>query len=343
MRAVAFTSEGTLEVVDKPEPEPGPTEVLVAVERCGICGSDLHMKNARLLPPGAVMGHEFGGTIVGTGAEVEGLSSGQRVSVLPAARCGTCAMCRGGRSELCPTQMMTSLGLGFNDGAFAEYVRAPARSCVVLPETVSDAAAAVVEPYAVALHAVRRSAAARGGVSTAAVIGAGPIGLLTVAALRHEGVEAVAVAEPGPSRAATAERFGAAAVVDDARRVSAALGDAPEVVFDCAGVPATAPAALEAVRPGGQVVLVGVVNPGEMFAMPGTLWVVKEADVLSSLAYTDGEFAEAVEHIVSGAVAVDDLVSEVRPLDAAEASFADLARPGGPVKILLDPSSDSSL
>ena len=338
MRAVAFTADGTLEVVDKPEPQVrAPGDVVVAVERCGICGSDLHLKHARLLPPGAVMGHEFGGTVVATGDDVSSVSEGERVAVLPAERCGTCAMCTSGRSEICPTQMMTSLGLGFRDGAYAEQVLASASSCFPLPDGMTAEQAALVEPYAVGLHAVRRSIAARGGASTAAVIGAGPIGLFTLAALRNEGVESVAVAEPSESRAAMAAQVGATTVVEKASRLGTALGQAPDVVFDCAGVPATAPLALEAVRPGGQVVLVGVVNPGEMLAMPGTLWIVKEADVLSALAYTNDEFGEAVDAVARGAVNADLVVSDVRPLEAAEASFSDLARPGGPVKVLLAP------
>ena len=339
MRAVAFTAEGTLEVVEKPEPIAGPTDVVVAVERCGICGSDLHVKQARLLPPGAVMGHEFGGTVLSVGGAVNNVVPGQRVAVLPAERCGTCPLCTSGRGEICPTQMTTALGLGFRDGAYAEQVLAAATSCFPLPDGMTSEQAALVEPYAVALHAVRRSASAHGRASTAAVIGAGPIGLFTLAALRNEGVEAVAVAERSPSRAAMADRMGAAAVVEQARRLAAVLGDQPDVVFDCAGVAETAPVALEVVRSGGQVVLVGVVNPGDMLAMPGTLWIIKEVDVLSALAYTDDEFEEAVAAVAAGAVDADVVVSDVRPLEAAEASFAELTQPGGPVKVLLSPST----
>src|SRR5688500_7861092 len=129
MRAVAYTAGGTLEVVDKPEPEAGPGDVLVAVERCGICGSDLHLKSSGMLPPGAVMGHEFAGTVAQVGEGVETLTEGQRVSVLPAVQCGTCDTCRAGKGQLCANQGGTSLGLGLNDGAYAELVRSAAVSC----------------------------------------------------------------------------------------------------------------------------------------------------------------------------------------------------------------------
>jgi threonine dehydrogenase-like Zn-dependent dehydrogenase len=179
---------------------------------------------------------------------------------------------------------------------------------------------------------------AAGGVDTAAVIGAGPIGLLTLAALRREGLTNVAVAERSESRAAIADAMGATVVVGDGAKLGNALGEPPEVVFDCAGVTATPPVALEVARMGGQVVLVGVVNPGDMLPMPGLLWVVKEVDVLPSIAYTIDEFAESVDAVASGVVDPGVVVSDVRPLEAAEASFNDLVQPGGPVKVLLSPS-----
>lgn len=338
MRAVAFTADGTLEVVDKPEPTAGPYDVVVAVERCGICGSDLHLKQAGLLPPGAVMGHEFGGAVVAVGSEVTDVAEGQRVAVLPADRDRTCAACEAGKDHLCGLQFMSGIGLGMNDGAYAEFVRAPARSCFPLPDGMTPEQAALVEPFAVALHGVRRSRAAGGEVETAAIIGAGPIGLLTLAALRREGVATVAVAERSESRAAIADAMGATTVVADASKLGNALGEPPEVVFDCAGVTATPPLALEIVRMGGQVVLVGVVNPGDMLPMPGLLWVVKEVDVLPSIAYTLDEFGESVDAVAAGAVDPGLVVSDVRPLEAAEASFGELAQPGGPVKVLLSPS-----
>jgi (R,R)-butanediol dehydrogenase/meso-butanediol dehydrogenase/diacetyl reductase len=347
MRAVAFSTDGTLQVVDKPEPQPGPDDVIVAVERCGICGSDLHVKQAGLLPPGAVMGHEFCGPIVAIGDEVTGVVTGQRVSVLPADRDRTCAACEAGKDHLCGLQFMSAIGLGMNDGGYAEFVRVPARSCFPLPEGMTPEQGALVEPFAVALHGVRRSrvgkafghAGGGNGVETAAIIGAGPIGLLTLAALRREGITNVAMAERSESRAAIAEAMGASVVVGDAARLGGALGEPPEVVFDCAGVIATPPLALEVVRMGGQVVLVGVVNPGDMLPMPGLLWVVKEVDVLPSIAYTIDEFAESVAAVAGGAVDAAAVVSDVRPLDDAERSFNDLVQPGGPVKVLLSPSN----
>ena len=337
MRAVALGADGRLEVVDKPEPVPGPDEVVVSVERCGICGSDVHLKASGLLPRGAVLGHEFSGTVVEVGEQATGrLSTGQRVSVLPARRCGTCDRCRAGEGHLCPAQALTAIGLGANDGAYAEYVRVPAGSCYPLPDHVTPEQGALVEPYAVGLHAVGRSRAAGDNGVSVGVIGAGPIGLMCVAALRRAGVEQVTVAEPRPGRAAGAEATGAT-VVADAARLAQAAGGPLDVVFDAAGGVGTPSLALQAVRAGGQVVLVGTPGVGTEVPMPGLLWVVKEVDFAPAMAYTDGEFATAVSDVAEGALNPDLLVSDVRPLDAAERSFEELVQPEAPTKVMLAP------
>lgn len=338
MRAVVVAPDRSLQVVHKPEPEPGPGEVLIAVDRCGICGSDLHLHNSGFIPPGAVMGHEFSGTIVAIGPDTDSpLPTGTRVAVLPSARDHTCPRCEEGRTNLCGAQAMTSIGLGFNDGGYAEFAKAPAESCHPLPDWVTPEEGALVEPYAVALHAVRRSRAFENPAQNVGVIGAGPVGLLTIAALRDAGVTDITVAERSETRAAAAERLGAR-VTDDAERLAKAAGQELDIVFDAAGVAATTPIALMATRPGGQIVLVGVVDVGVMLEMPGMLWVVKEVDVLPSIAYNDDEFAEAVLHFAGGAIDTGAILSDVRPLDAAEQSFKDLTGPTPPIKVQLAPA-----
>jgi (R,R)-butanediol dehydrogenase/meso-butanediol dehydrogenase/diacetyl reductase len=340
MRAVAYQPDGSLQVVDRPEPEPGPTDVVVAVERCGICGSDLHMRHARLLPAGAVMGHEFAGTVVAAGDQTSGVTTGARVAVIPLPGCGSCSACLAGRNQICANAMACSLGMGHADGAFAELVRVPATSCLHLPEGMTFEQGALIEPYAVGLHAVRRCTRLGDPASTAVgIIGAGPIGLMTLAALRAEGVRHVVVAERSERRAEVATALGAEAVVGDARQLGTALGTELDVIFDCAGSGATPELALENVRIGGEVVLIGVADPGDPVQMMGFIWILKEVDVRPCIAYTRDEFAEAVGAVAAGAVDVATVVSGVRPLEEAEASFDDLARAGGPVKVLLAPSA----
>ena len=336
MRAVAYRGDGTLGVVDKPDPEPGPGDVVVAVERCGICGSDLHLMASGLLQPGAVLGHEFAGRIAAVGDGVAGLSGGDRVAVVPMVACGTCAACRAGHDQLCFELAGTSLGLGFNDGAFAEYVRTAASACFPIPHQMTAEQGALVEPYAVGLHAVRRSRAqAR---SLVGIIGAGPIGLMTLAALRAEGVGHVVVAERSDRRAEVAQRLGAV-VLDDANRLSTAFDSPLDVIFECAGTTATPQIAINEVRSGGEVVLVGIAGPMDTISLLGVPWVVREVDVHPCFAYTVREFGEALGAVADGGLDAAALESDVRPLEAADQAFAELTQPGGPVKVLLAPSA----
>lgn len=332
-----MTADGRLTIVDKPEPVPGPGEVVVAVDLCGVCGSDLHLRTSGMLASGAVLGHEFGGSIVVAAPDGAGPEVGVRVAVLPARRCGTCEPCTNGRSNLCALQMSTGIGLGWRDGGYAERVLVPASSCHVLPPSTTVAQAALAEPYAVALHAVGRSRVALDSDLRVAVIGAGSVGLMCVAALARAGVTRIAVAEPRPARAATARGMGAA-VIDRAGDLARALGQAPDVVFEAAGSAATPGLAVEVAAIGGQVVLLGVGAPGGQLPMPGLLWVIKEVDVLPSIAYSDNEFADAVAAVAEGAADGVADRTDVRPLSDADRALDDLGRPDGPVKVLLEPA-----
>ena len=256
-------------------------------------------------------------------------------TVLPAVRCGRCRTCLEGRDAICLEQGEYMLGIGTMDGAYAELVRIAAKSCFPMPAGMSAEQGALVEPYAVGLHAVRRSRVKPDSV--VGVIGGGPIGLMTLAALRAEGARHVAVAERSETRAALAATMGAEAVVNDADRLAGALDAEFDVIFECAGVPSAPQSALQQVRVGGEVVLVGVTDPDKPLTLLSFLWIVKEVDMKACLAYTTDEFVEAVGAVAGGTVDAALMVSDVRPLEAANASFEDLVRPGGPVKILLAP------
>lgn len=337
MRAAAVGSEGRLTVVDRPAPVPGPGEVVVAVERCGVCGSDLHLLASGMLPAGAVLGHEFSGSVAAEAPDGAGPAMGTRVAVLPARRCGVCPACLGGRGNLCQMQMATSIGLGWHDGGYAEQVLVPGSSCHTVPPSTTPAQAALTEPYAVALHALGRSRAGTDANLAVAVIGGGSVGLMCVAALRSAGVTRIAVAEPRATRAAAAEAMGAT-TVERAGDLGRALGRPADVVFEATGTADVPGQAVETVAVGGQVVLLGVGAPGGTLPMPGLLWVVKEVDVVPSIAYTDAEFASAVAAVASGAADEVAARAHVRPLSQAQEALDDLRRPDGPVKVLFDPS-----
>ncbi|MGH9179085.1 MAG: zinc-dependent alcohol dehydrogenase, partial [Acidimicrobiales bacterium] len=290
-----------------------------------------------MLQARAVLGHEVAGVVVGGDPDRAGPADGSRVAVLPARRCGACPACASGRDNLCALQLTTSVGMGGRDGGWAELMAVPAEACHLLPTGVDPAAGALVEPYAVALHAVARSRVAAGTAPAVAVLGAGSVGLMTVAALRRAGVEGIAVAEPRPRRAAAAARLGAQ-VVEAATRTSAALGRPPDLVFDATGAPTAPGTAVELAAPGGQVVLLGVTGPGEQVPLPGLLWLVKEVDVVPSIAYTTAEFRAAVAAVADGAVEAIAGLADTRPLVGAPAAIRELERAGGPVKVLLAPA-----
>jgi threonine dehydrogenase-like Zn-dependent dehydrogenase len=346
MRAVEIRGDGGLAVTTRPDPEPQRGEVVVAVERCGICGSDIHAHRSGSFPAGTVMGHEISGTVAALGADVVGLSVGDRVAVMPAWRCGECANClRDGTAETVMHCLRTGsaggfsgwLGLGLHVGGFAEYVRGPARMCYRVPDGVSWELAALVEPYTVALHAIRRSAVARGGVQVAAVLGAGAIGLMTALSLRLAGVPAVLVAEPREERRAAASAMGAEHVGADVGTLAASLGELVDVVFDCTGVTAGPQLALDAVRLGGQIVLVGIVEAGERVAFDGGALLVKEVDVVPSVAYSEDDFSRGVADLQATLDDPVSIIESVVPLEETGDSLLAMAKPGGPVKVQVAP------
>lgn len=337
MRAAVLTADGRLEIVDRAEPVPAAGEVVVGVARCGVCGSDVHLRDSGMLPPGTVLGHEFAGVVAAAAPDGGGPPVGTRVAVLPARRCGTCPACSSGRENLCSLQLGTAIGLGVRDGAYAERVVVPASSCHVLPPSATPTRAALAEPLAVALHALARSRVGAAPDLAVGVIGAGSVGLMCTAALAQAGAGTVAVAEPRPARRAAAAALGAR-VVEGADGLAGALGRAPDVVFEATGRPEMPGRAVEVAAAGGQVVLLGVATSGFPVEMPGLAWVLKEVDVLGSIAYTDAEFAAAVAAVSAGVVDEIAWRAEIRPLTGAQRALDDLGRADGPVKVLLDPS-----
>jgi (R,R)-butanediol dehydrogenase / meso-butanediol dehydrogenase / diacetyl reductase len=333
-RAVQVGDDRRLVVVERPLPPPGPGEVELEVAYCGICGSDLHFRDVpALFPGGTVPGHELSGRIAALGDGVEGWRLGDRVSVLPFAQCGACAACRAGEEQVCAHAVADGIGLGTGRaGGYAERVVVDARMLFALPDELDDAAAALVEPVAVGVHAV-----AKAGVEAdapAAVVGAGPIGLVTAIVLRARGFERIVVVSRNPARSRVAEELGFGTVTPGK---AAALGDEPPAaVFECAGTPAAAVLALELVRPLGRVVLAGIAL--EPLSLPATSIVFKEAELVGALTYRRAEFAEAIELLAAGEVPADRLITDVVGLDGAEDAFQALTAPGNrQVKVLLRP------
>jgi (R,R)-butanediol dehydrogenase/meso-butanediol dehydrogenase/diacetyl reductase len=349
MQALRWHARRVVTLDEVPEPAAGPGEVVVRVDACGICGSDVHeyLHGPLYIPtaphpltgvaPPVTLGHEFCGRIEAVGPGAGDLCPGDHVTVNPCLLCGECLWCRRGQPNYCAK--LGSLGLS-RDGAFAPYVAVPAYGCHVLPEGLGEAEGAMVEPLAVAVHATRRGRLAGG--ETVAVVGAGPIGLLLVQVLKARGAGWVVVIEPREERRRLALTLGADAVLDpgaeDAARRVAALtgGERVAVAFECVGSGPAFTTALRVAGKGGRIVLVGLV-PGTVEAnLLGLL--AHEKEIVGSSAYVD-EFADAIALLGDGRVRAQPLVTARVGLAEALGCGLEalLRREEGHVKILVTP------
>ena len=337
MKAVVFGDGRAVGLAERHEPEPGPGEALVRSEYCGICGTDLHAASLEgLFAPGVVMGHEFAGEVLALGPDVSGWRPGERVTVNPNGDvCGACRECRAGRTNLCRVAKTASVGIK-RDGGMAPYVSLPVAVLHRLPDGVTGPQGAWVEPLAVALRVVRVSEFQVGASAT--VLGAGPIGLLTLQVLRRAGADHIAVVEPSSLRREAATRLGADVTIDPRSEDPAELfgGDlpAPDYVFECAGIPTGVGTAAAIVRPGGCVAVVGLCpDPLDL-----NFWelIAKEIVVRVSQTYVE-EFPLAIRLMEKNAIDVDALTTDVMPLQSYNKAFRLMGDSEGAVKVLLRP------
>jgi L-idonate 5-dehydrogenase len=304
----------------------------------GICGSDMHyFRHGRIgnfiATAPLVLGHEVAGTVAAVGEGVTGIAPGQRVAVNPSRWCGHCPRCLEGRRNLCENIffMGSASRTPHMQGGFATLFDAIPAQCVAIPDHVHFEAAALCEPLAVCLHAVARGKVAGKSV---AIIGAGPIGLLTLLAARLEGATETTMVDIAAAPLAFASRLGADRVVDlsvDPEGLKKI--PAPDVVIEAAGSPAALDGAITAVRRGGTVVLLGSL-PGGSFPAPMNPVMAKELDLLGSFRF-DKEFAEAVRLISEGRIDVLSIVTARRPLAEVNAAFALALDRSQSVKVVL--------
>lgn len=258
-------------VEDGPVPSPGRDEVLLRIASVGTCGSDVHyyVEGAigdQVVSEPITMGHEFSAWIAELGEGVENLEVGQLVAVEPAIPCGVCESCQHGHPNLCPN--VRFCGTPPIDGVFAEYTVMPAENCFVLPDGFTPDEGALLEPLGIAIHTVDLSHLKAG--ETVAILGAGPVGLLTGAVARAAGAGTIFMTEPQAHRRAFALEYCADAVFNpDKEDVIAAImqatgGRGVDVVFEAAGAPETPDQAAHIARPGGKVVVVGIPSEDEM-------------------------------------------------------------------------------
>ncbi|MFI0449708.1 2,3-butanediol dehydrogenase [Actinomadura sp. 6N118] len=329
-----------MRVSDVPPGEPGPGEAAIAVAYCGICGSDLHeyADGPHAIPVGAphpesgrtaplILGHEFCGTVIEVAPDVTGVGPGDRVAVEPHYRCGTCPRCLAGEYNLCRHFGFAGL---MGDGGLAERAVVPAYMLHRLPPEVSLEQAAVFEPAAVALHALRRSGLAEG--DTVAVAGLGPIGLLVVRLAVRYGARRVVAADPSPARREVALRLGADRVVDDSALLRE--GEGADIVFEAVGAERTLHDSLAATRRGGGVVLLGL---GGTAAIDTFALVNDEKSIIASVGYRD-VYPELIRLVAEEGLDLTAIVTSTIPLaDVVHDGFQALLNAKKEIKVLVRP------
>jgi (R,R)-butanediol dehydrogenase / meso-butanediol dehydrogenase / diacetyl reductase len=317
MRAAVTTGSGGFAVVTLPDPSPGPDQLVIRVAACGVCGSDL--KARPFLPPGTVMGHEFGGEVVAVGTRAHEWREGTNVAVLPVLSCGGCEPCSTGEVAHCGSRRY--VGMGTEAGGFAELVVVPARLAFPLPEELPRIYAALVEPFAVGLHGVRRGEVGPG--DRVLVVGAGGVGLTTLAWARVNGAAQITVADPEPARRALAQQLGATDVLASA---ADADRDTYDVAVECVGRPELMEQCEAAVRALGRIVIAGACDKSMSLEPIGAL--LKELTIRFSVAYQPDEFHRVIDAFRTGAVDPSPVIGPTVGLDRVGEAF-DLVRNAG--------------
>lgn len=359
-----------------PDPTPAAGEVLVKVAACGICGSDIHgmdgRSGRRQMP--IVMGHEAAGEIIALGEGVEGWKLGERVTFDSTEYCGECEECKAGFVNLCPNRKVLGVSPGEyrRHGCFAEKIALPTRILYRIPDELSYEKAAFAEPVSIALHAVNLADGievgeaftqgdeeesceakecghdcgcdgeeeAKGG--TAVVVGAGLIGLLVVQALKARGWEKVIAVDLDDSRLELARKLGAEETFN-AKQEGLAMhirkicgGDGADASFEVVGAGAPLDLAIRCVRKGGQIVLIGNLQPNTPFPLQEV--VTRQLTIKGSCSCA-GEYPEAIRRIQDGSIQVEPLLSAVAPLAEGAGWFKRLYdNKEGLLKVVLQPA-----
>jgi 2-desacetyl-2-hydroxyethyl bacteriochlorophyllide A dehydrogenase len=326
---------GRIAVETAEVPSPGPAEALVRSLVTGVCGSDLHAAHGRhpfvALPYRP--GHEVVGVIEATGAQAGDWTPGQRVIVEPDLPCWTCKMCTSGRENLC--ENLQFFGCGYPQGGMADYFTLAANRLHAVPDALDDHTAALIEPLSTPVHAVRLAGDVAG--KSVAVLGAGTIGLFTLAVLRAHGAGRVVSTDPLPAKRERAAALGADATIDATAsdvvgQVRSALGGSADIVFDCVAIQSSMDQAIAMADKGGTVMVVGV--PARDVTIPLPIIQDHQIRIQGSATYLPADYEESARLLGSGAVRTADFVTATRPLDQVAEAF-ELAYSGDHVKVLV--------
>lgn len=343
MKALVLEEYNKLVYKEVPRPVPGPNDVLVRVKACSICGSDVHGydgSSGRRIPP-IIMGHEASGVVKAVGADVVGCQPGDRVTFDSTMYCGKCWYCRRGESNLCDNRMVLGVSCAeySNPGAMADYIKVPYQIVYKLPDGVSFAQAALLEPLSVVVHAVKIASLGLG--DTVLIVGAGTIGQLLLQTLLAAGCACIMVADIDERKLLAAQKLGASWTIntnkDDTRQAVDACtgGRGVDIAFEAVGIDQTFQTGVRSLRRGGTLVLVG--NISKEVRLPLQYAVTSEIKMLGSCA-SSGEYGICLDLIARGKVEVDSLVSVIAPLKDGARWFAELHRAApGITKVVLEP------
>lgn len=335
-QAAVLHSPGDVRLEKQPVPTPGPREVLIRVSAVGVCGSDVHYyEHGRIadfvVKAPLVLGHEASGTVVATGPEVTRVRPGTRVAMEPGVPCGQCRECRSGRYNLCPD--VRFFATPPVDGAFAQYVTLDEAFAHPVPDSLSDEAAALIEPLSVAVWANRKARVEPG--TSVLVSGAGPIGLLCVQVARARGASRIVATDVSEHRLGVARRLGAHEVVNVREQDPASMIADADVLLECSGSPAAIDSGIRCVAPAGTVVLVGMGDP----TVPVPVDVVQRNElwVTGTFRYAHA-YPAAISLAASGAVDLDGLVTARFGLDETERALLAARQDPTALKVIVRPN-----
>lgn len=322
-------------VTEVDDPEPADDELLLTVDACGVCGSDLHLSDAFPLP-GLVMGHEFCGTVAAIGKDAEGFAVGDRVTSYSLRTCGRCGPCLTGRPRKCETVAMIGIE---RPGAYAEQIAVGAVDCLRLPPALTAQHGALIEPLSVGLHTVDRAGIETG--DDVLVLGAGPVGAAVAMWLRHAGAGEVVVSDPVEHRRELAIAIGATATVDPTKEdvragFTAITGHAPRLVIECVGVPGLLQHCIDVVDVDGRVIVAGVcMAPDQIVPVAA---VMKEIDVRFCYYYEAKDYRHTIAMIDRERVDPLPMVTGEVSLDELPERFDALKSPSTDCKVIVRPS-----
>jgi len=340
MKAAVFQGPGnpmSIESVD--DPTPGEKQVVIAVKRCGICGTDLHgtEDHEGALPAGTILGHEFVGEVVAAGSAVAGeWKTGQKVTGLPFHSCGDCNPCRQGRPWQCSGLTVVGMQL---PGGFADFVCLDTHNSIILPDSLGWVEGALIEPMAVGLHAAKMASSLNG--KNILIIGAGPVGLAVAYWARFMGGYNIVVSEPEALRNKTSLDYGATATIDPTAvedvgaEFTRITGTTPDVVFECVGIPGMIAQAIDIAAYGSELVIVGFCTRQDFFVPAAAM--AKELVVRFVLSYHKEDFELIAGLMATDRVDVSAMCTGTVGYDDFAEAFEGLRHPNDHCKIMLAP------